>query len=594
MRRITPMVCRRWTAATSFIRLGGLARFSTTPRVLVQPSRPIEQGGQTVTAAAGRGAAGTKRFTCEAPLSSEAPSTPGGPIDEKEDISVVGANGEEVHINALASFADLTDLPGWLEDGVRSLDFTTPSVIQRFTIPALQQGHDVIGLAPTGSGKTVAFAIPALQQLKPTQSGAPSVLVLAPTRELVQQTTKVFEKLGRGHVRVGEAYGGAPREIQARRLWRGCDVLVACPGRLKDFLDSGDVSLSNLSFLVFDEADRLLDMGFQVQLDSILAFVEPTQQVQRMMWSATWPDAVQDLARAYLSQDRLLIRAGTAGTGAQVNEHIKQRIVFAEGFQERIEKLVGLIESGEINENTAKVIIFVERQADTDMVADALSRRLGIDSRYVGVLHGGLSQRRRDSVMNDFKSNRTRLLVATDVASRGLDIPDVTCVINFQAPQNIDSYCHRIGRTGRAGRNGDAFTFLGRKDGGISTELIDYLRRCKMDVPSGLTELESHHIEDSRSRRRYNRGGSSFNRGGSSFNRGGSGFSRHGNRNSSFSRDRSPERFGAPRRSSNPDFAEGSSMPQNYSQHQRDKSRSYSPNRSHNPRFKDEDDNGWM
>lgn len=441
-------------------------------------------------------------------------------IDSKSaaDISISDCKGQPVSISPLDTF-DTIDSPPWLREGLGKLKFPSTTSIQKYTIPALHAGHDLIGLAPTGSGKTVAFAVPALRKIRADKYGQPSVLVLAPTRELVQQTTKVFESLSLGEVRVCEAYGGTPREVQARKLNRGCDVLVACPGRLKDFLDSGEVTLSNLQFLVFDEADRLLDMGFQIQLDEILRYLEPAQQVQRMMWSATWPSSVQNLAKNYLSHDRLLIRAGTAGSGLQVNEHIRQQIIFAHGLTERIEKLVELIQSGKIDENTAKVIMFVERQSDTEDAGRALSRRLGIDSRFVGVIHGGLSQRQRDSVLRDFKESYTRLLVATDVASRGLDIPDVTCVVNLQVPKNIDSYCHRIGRTGRAGRTGDAYTFMSRGDGGIAAELMEYLERCGMEPPRQLRDLAEAHESESRNRRR---GGGGYNNRQRSYTRDGS------------------------------------------------------------------------
>ncbi|CAD2218806.1 ATP-dependent RNA helicase DDX5/DBP2 [Angomonas deanei] len=372
--------------------------------------------------------------------------------------------------------------------------------IQKYTIPALEAGHDLIGLAPTGSGKTVAFAVPALRHVKQNKTGSPSVLVMAPTRELVQQTTKVFQQLTCGAIRVCEAYGGASRESQARRLHMGCEVLVACPGRLKDFLDAGDVSLKHLSFLVFDEADRLLDMGFKPQLDEILSFCDENTKRQTMMWSATWPEEVQGLARDFLSPNRLMIRAGTAGTGLQLNDHINQRVIYVESFNERIEKLIQMIEDGTINDNTDKLIIFVERQSDTENVCESLSQRLGIDRRYVGVIHGGLSQRQRDSVMHQFKQNYIRILVATDVAARGLDIPDVTFVINFQMPKNIDSYCHRIGRTGRAGRSGNACTFIGRGDGGTARQLVDYLQKCKMTVPDDLKVLAEKHNEERRNK----------------------------------------------------------------------------------------------
>ncbi|KAG5474791.1 hypothetical protein LSCM4_03968 [Leishmania orientalis] len=427
------------------------------------------------------------------------------------DVCITDSDGHEVDVTPLNSFAELRDAPKWLAEGLRTLKYPSTTDIQKFTIPLLANGHDVIGLAPTGSGKTVAFAVPALAAFQRNPDGTPCVLVLAPTRELVQQTTKVFQNLACGQVRVCEAYGGAPRDLQARRLRNGCDVLVACPGRLKDFLDGGDVSIRNMSFLVFDEADRLLEMGFQANLDEIMAYLNSASHPQTMMWSATWPESVQEMARKYLSDDRLLIRAGTTGTGLQVNEQIKQEFFFCNTFTERIEKLGSLVEDGTIDDNSDKLIIFVERQTDTENTARAFSHRLGIDVRYVGTIHGGLSQRQRDKVMDMFKKNQIRLLVATDVASRGLDIPDVTCVVNFRAPKSIDSYCHRIGRTGRAGRTGTAYTFLGREDNALAADLVDYLTRCCVTVPTELMQLAEgyqHRMQQQERGRRRDRGGS--------------------------------------------------------------------------------------
>lgn len=419
-----------------------------------------------------------------------------------DGVVVTNSLDEVVPIKPLSLFSDLAGAPLWLKDGLNDSGFPETTPIQKYTIPVLEEGHDVIGLAPTGSGKTVAFAVPALKNFK-NATNAPSILILAPTRELVQQTTIVFQKLSRGEVRVCEAYGGSPRELQAKRLANGCDVLVACPGRLNDFLKQGDVSLHNLSFLVFDEADRLLDMGFQIQLDEILSHMDPSVPVQKMMWSATWPTSVQRLAKAYLSSNRYVVRAGASGTGLQVNRNISQTMQFADSVEDRIDFIAKLIETGKIDENTAKVIIFVERKSDTENVAYSLSQKLGINSRFVGVLHGGLHQRQRDNVMNHFKKSDIRLLVATDIASRGLDIPDVTCVINFDVPGSIDSYCHRIGRTGRAGRKGDAFTLINGQNCPIAPELVDYLRKANIDVPERLVEVSKKEA----SRRMYRRDG---------------------------------------------------------------------------------------
>ncbi|KAH8609758.1 DEAD DEAH box helicase Type III restriction enzyme res subunit Helicase conserved C terminal domain [Trypanosoma vivax] len=411
------------------------------------------------------------------------------------DVSVLNGRGEAVSVTPVQRFAEVKDLPKWLADGLRALAYPSTTSIQSYTIPILDQGHDLIGLAPTGSGKTVAFAVPALKKFQASPNGSPTIVVLAPTRELVQQTASVFHMLSGGNIRVCEAYGGAPREVQARRLYNGCDALIACPGRLKDFLQNGEVTLEHMSFLVFDEADRLLDMGFKIQLDEILSYANSSQPAQTMMWSATWPKSVEELARKYLSPDRYTIRAGTAGTGLQVNENITQHILFAEGPEERMKVLVSLIREGKIDENTAKMMIFVERQTDTENTAFMLARMLGIHNRCVGVVHGGMQQRQRDYVMDGFKKGRTRILVATDVASRGLDFPDVTCVVNFIAPKNIDSYCHRIGRTGRAGRTGDSFTFIGRSDGALARDLVGYVKKCGMEVPEKLVELAERYVQ---------------------------------------------------------------------------------------------------
>lgn len=422
------------------------------------------------------------------------------------DISVVDSSGAQVHVTPIRYFSDITNVPEWLAKGLQVLAYPSTTPIQGHTIPILDQGHDLIGLAPTGSGKTVAFAVPALRRFQPSPEGLPTIVVLVPTRELVQQTAKVFYQLSSGTVRICEAYGGAPRETQARRLHNGCDVLIACPGRLKDFLQNGDVSLECMSFLVFDEADRLLDMGFKVQLDEILSYADPSRPVQQMMWSATWPKSVEALACEYLSQDCYTIRAGTAGTDLQVNTSIKQHILFADRLEDRMEALISLIQNGTIDENTAKMMLFVERQVDTEKAAYLLAKMLGIHARNVGIIHGGMQQRQRDYIMNSFKDSRIRILVATDVASRGIDFPDVTCVVNFMAPKNIDSYCHRIGRTGRAGRTGDAFTFIGYSDGSLAKDLVDYLKKCGMEVPQQLVDIGQQYAqyeEQRRSRRSW-------------------------------------------------------------------------------------------
>ena len=437
------------------------------------------------------------------PSPTSCPKEAGAP---RPNISIINKRGDEVEVHAVGTFAEIPSLPTWLGASLEKLGYPKTTDIQAVTIPKLLDGNDIIGLAPTGSGKTVAFAVPALINFRRSEQGNPQILVLAPTRELVQQTCTVFSNLGGRDVRVAEAYGGTPREVQARRLNSGCDVLVACPGRLNDFLQSGAVDLSELSFLVFDEADRLLDMGFKPQLDQIMSYVDPSADRTTMMWSATWPQEVQQLAAEYLKEDRLLIRAGTCGTGQQVNENIKQHVFFASSPNEKVDKLIALIQDGTIQEETCKMIVFVERQSDTEMVSSLLVRKLGVQSRMIAPIHGGMQQNQRDYIMKAFKDSQVRILVATDVASRGLDFPDVTCVVNFTSPKAISDYCHRIGRTGRAGRKGDAFTFV-EPGAPILHDLVAYLQKCGAAVSEELLEAARY------SPRGYGRSGG-FRRGG--------------------------------------------------------------------------------
>lgn len=402
-------------------------------------------------------------------------------------ITAMDGNGNVIEIPVLAKFSDLPDsIPDWLKSNVEQMGFKNATPIQGATMPFLLDGRDVVGLAPTGSGKTAAFAIPALARFKRNRNGNPAILVIAPVRELVQQTTKVFRTVGKSQVITCEAYGGTSRGLQARDLQRGCDVLVACPGRLTDFLKSGTVSLDDVRFLVLDEADRLLDMGFQPQIDEIMQYCAP-EGVQVMMWSATWPTSVQRLAQAYLSREAVMVRAGD-GFGQQINADITQHVFVCRSINDKGTKLRELASKGLLRLSESKVIVFVKTQADCEGVAAFLSRCLEIDPRRFGLIHGGMEQDRRDHVISDFKNGKKPILVATDVASRGLDISDVQAVINFSPPNDIDSYCHRIGRTGRAGRKGSAFTFVDAP-GAFASSLVEYLERCKQEVPSELREM---------------------------------------------------------------------------------------------------------
>lgn len=415
-------------------------------------------------------------------------------------------NDEITDVKKFSQFSDYPNAPEWLLGGVKRMGFTGATDIQSVTMPLLHEGHDVIGLAPTGSGKTVGFAYPALATFKRNQSGNPAILVLAPVRELVQQTARVFRQLGGDGLYVCEAYGGESRHMQANRISQGCDVLVACPGRLKDFLNTGVVNLSEVSFFVLDEADRLLDMGFKVQLDEIINYMDPNRKRQAMMWSATWPKEVQQIARDYMSEDRLMVKAGTAGEGQQINFNIKQEVFMVSTRGDKQHRLEQIFDEERFRE-AGKVIIFVERQTDCDQVAHMLVDRVGVNPNHVAALHGGMHQQYRDRIMKAFKDNRMRFLVATDVASRGLDFPDITAVINYEAPKNLDQYCHRIGRTGRAGRKGKAFTFIDNKPSPLCGPLAEYLAKCNAEVPRELPALGRQAQFNSDRKSRYGGGG---------------------------------------------------------------------------------------
>lgn len=221
------------------------------------------------------------------------PPPPVSSAAEIPEVHCTDGRGQKFKVTPLGDFKELDNdskIPDWLQQGIHTLGYKTPTLIQSYTIPVLEKGADAIGLAPTGSGKTVAFGIPSLSTIK-RASHNPQILVLCPVRELCQQTTKVMKGLCQHNrnIHICEAYGGSPRDPQLAAIRRGCDVLVATPGRLVDFLDSGAFDFSELKFFIFDEADRLLDMGFSNAIDKIFSFVDPQKQRQTMMWSATWP-----------------------------------------------------------------------------------------------------------------------------------------------------------------------------------------------------------------------------------------------------------------------------------------------------------------
>jgi len=331
--------------------------------------------------------------------------------------------------------------------GVTDLGFTVPTPIQRSGIPPALEGRDVLGAAATGSGKTAAFALPILQRLLATpRRGVTRALVLAPTRELAEQITEQFNKLAKHtSIRAFAIYGGVGMHPQERSLRRGVEVLVACPGRLLDHMSRGGYArLGGLEVLVLDEADRMLDMGFLPDIRRILAIVPKASQT--LLFSATMPREIAGLAET-LQRNAVKLDIERPAAAAMVEQAI---------FQVRQDLKSALLLELLRGETIANALVFTRTKHRADRVAQFLERN-GVACDRV---HGDRTQFQRQQAVDGFRSGRTRVLVATDVAARGIDIKALSHVVNFDVPGQPDDYIHRVGRTGRAGATGEAYTFV--------------------------------------------------------------------------------------------------------------------------------------
>lgn len=332
-----------------------------------------------------------------------------------------------------------------LQKNLESLKFTAPSAIQDQAIPIALQGRDVIGLANTGTGKTAAFLLPILEKLNGDERRN-SVLIMAPTRELAQQIDDEFRRFSRGlQLFSAVCVGGMNIERQIRDLKRQPHVIIGTPGRLKDLLERRVLRLNHINTFVLDEADRMLDMGFIIDIKHIAGLL-PTER-QTFCFSATITPAIQTIV-----QDMMKNPETVSVRTSETSEHVDQDVIEAFDKVHKLELLTELLKKSEFE----KVLVFGETKFGVQRLADSLSRD-GINSEAI---HGNKSQSQRQRALNAFKSDRAKVLVATDVAARGLDIPDVSHVINFDQPQTYDDYIHRIGRTGRGGKTGKALTFV--------------------------------------------------------------------------------------------------------------------------------------
>jgi ATP-dependent RNA helicase DDX5/DBP2 len=376
----------------------------------------------------------------------------------------------------------------------RSLDaagFTHPTPTQAQAWPIALDGRDVITVAKTGSGKTCGFLLPAFHRLgthmASRRRGPPAILVLAPTRELACQIEEEAVKFGRSsNMRSTCCYGGSPKGLQIRKLQQGIEVLIATPGRLNDLIEMRVVDLSQVCFLVLDEADRMLDMGFEPQIRSIIDKIP--KERQSMMFTATWPREVQTLAREFLDRP-IEIRFGDMNS-LNANKAITQ-IVRVIGESEKSDQLKTILSEINPDGSPAKVpktIIFVGRKS----ACESLANELWNAGYSVDALHGDRQQFQRTKVMDQFKRGQLRILVATDVAARGLDVKDIEVVINYDFPNGVngvEDYVHRIGRTARGSAEGKAYSFFTRDDAKRASQLIGVLKRAEQAVPDELQAL---------------------------------------------------------------------------------------------------------
>ena len=372
---------------------------------------------------------------------------------------------ESAETPALPGFDEL-GLTGPVLAAIKDLGYETPSAIQAATIPVLLGGRDVVGMAQTGTGKTAAFALPIMENLDLSQK-TPQALVLAPTRELALQVCEAFESYAarmKG-VHVLPVYGGQGYGVQLSALRRGVHIVVGTPGRIMDHLEKGTLDLSQLKNLVLDEADEMLKMGFAEDVEQILAKTPAEKQVA--LFSATMPASIRRLAQQYLRDPEEI----TVKTKTSTNTNITQRYLIV-SYQQKVDALTRILEV----EDFDGMIIFVRTKNETETLAEKLRAR-GFSAAPI---NGDIPQPQRERSISQLKDGKLDILVATDVAARGLDVERISHVVNFDIPTDTESYVHRIGRTGRAGRKGDAISFVTPRE----RYLLAHIERATRQAPT--------------------------------------------------------------------------------------------------------------
>ncbi|KAG0675566.1 DEAD-box ATP-dependent RNA helicase, partial [Kluyveromyces marxianus] len=443
-------------------------------------------------------------------------------FDNYDDIPVE-ASGTDVP-EPITEFTSPPLDPVLLEN-INLARFTKPTPVQKYSVPIVANGRDLMACAQTGSGKTGGFLFPVLSSSfssgpAPTPESAgnsyikkvyPTAVILAPTRELATQIYDEAKKFTyRSWVKPMVVYGGASIDQQIKQMRYGCNLLVATPGRLTDLLERRYISLANVKYLVLDEADRMLDMGFEPQIRRIVegSDMPSVENRQTLMFSATFPSEIQHLASDFL-KDYIFLSVGRVGS---TSENITQKILYVEDFDKN-DTLLDLLSA----DADGLTLIFVE----TKRAADSLTDFLIMEGFKATAIHGDRTQGERERALSAFKTGRATILVATAVAARGLDIPNVTHVINFDLPNDIDDYVHRIGRTGRAGNTGVATAFFNRGNKNVAKDLVNLLSEANQEVPSFLTTIMREASSGRGGGRGGSRGGYSRGSGTRDFRRGG-------------------------------------------------------------------------
>ena len=389
----------------------------------------------------------------------------------------------------IEQFQDAGLRPFVLEN-IKKCHYTTPTPIQKYGLPIIMAGYDLMACAQTGSGKTAAFMVPIINTLLADprdlvchgEHCEPQCLVMAPTRELVIQIAEECRKFAASSIlKIETAYGGAAVGYQAKRIMNGCHIIVGTAGRLTDFIERGRIQLGSIRFLVLDEADRMLDLGFMKAVETVVDHetMAPKEERQTLMFSATFPEEIQKLAGRFLKPDYAFITVGIIG-GA--SEDVEQNF-YQVPHRQKKGKLIEILERERENNTLEGTIIFVE----TKKTADFLAAYLSENDYPTTSMHGDRMQSQREEALRDIRLKKMQILVATNVAARGLDIKGVSHVIQYDISKEIDMHVHRIGRTGRVGNKGRATTFYDPdSDGAMADHLVRMLKLAGQPIPDFL------------------------------------------------------------------------------------------------------------